>query len=184
MTVFLVSREFKNDRANTAFWSGGWGNMESGFSQATREYMIKIIELSEFSADFILGHFILFCHFPILLIPYIDTLHSMMLFWLRPSRQIRPPIFSLKQTRLRKRMIRKYFCLYILILVLFVGCIVGPAIAAYHVPDQIAPGLTGFVHNLFQPRNVNQNDTGLQMSTYLNHYYTETPSLATWSTKY
>ena len=184
MTVFLVSREYKNDRANTAFWSGGWGNMESGFSQAVREYMIKIIELSEFSADFILGHFILFCHLPILLIPYIDTLHSMMLFWLRPSRQIRPPIFSLKQTRLRKRMIRKYFCLYILILILFVGCIVGPAIAAYHVPDQIAPDLTGFAHNLFQPRNVNQNDTGLQMSTYLNHYYTQTPSLATWSTKY
>ena len=183
MTVFLLSREYKNDHSNAAFWNGQWSSTGSAFTQACREYTAKIIEMSEFAADFVLGHVILICHAPILIIPGIDTLHSIMLFWLRPSRQIRPPIFSLKQTRLRKRMVRKYMTLYVLILVLFAGCIIGPAVAASHVPDQLASSLTGVGHNLFQPRGVNQNDTGLQMSTYSGHYFTQTPTMATWSTK-
>ena len=183
MSVLLLTREYKNDHANTAFWTGSWGGADNAFQQCCREYLVKIMELSEFSADFILGHIILLTHFPLLLIPGIDRLHSMMLFWLKPSRQIRPPIFSIKQTRLRKRMVRKYFVLYVLILILAAGCIVGPAVAAAYVPDRIASNLTGAGHNLFQPRNVNQNDTGISMSTYAGHYYTQTPSIKAWSTK-
>ncbi|CCF58979.1 hypothetical protein KAFR_0F03830 [Kazachstania africana CBS 2517] len=181
-TVFLLTREYKNDNSNTAFWTGKWGTTESGFAQATREILVKVIELSEFAADFVLGHFILFCHAPLLIIPGMDRLHSIMLFWLRPSRQIRPPIFSIKQTRLRKRMVRKYFCLYALILICFAACIVGPAVGAAYVPDQIASTLTGAAHNLFQPRNQNNNDTGTKLVTYSGHYYTSTPSMRTWST--
>ncbi|CCK70138.1 1,3-beta-glucan synthase KNAG_0D03920 [Huiozyma naganishii CBS 8797] len=183
MSLLLISREYKNDQANSAFWTGRWGTTETSALRYFREYVVKIIELSEFAADFVLGHTILLTHFPVLVIPGIDKLHSIMLFWLKPSRQIRPPIFSLKQTRLRKRMVRKYFCLYIAVLLGFAACIVGPAVAAAYVPDRIAPHLTGAGRNLFQPRNVNQNDTGLSITTYSAHYYVSTPSMKTWSTK-
>ena len=185
MTVFMLTREFKNDRANTAFWTGKWYGKGLGymaFTQPSRELAAKVIEMSEFAADFVLGHTILLCQLPIILIPQIDKFHSIILFWLKPSRQIRPPIYSLKQARLRKRMVRKYSSLYFLVLVLFVVCIAAPAVASSHVPLTIGSSLTGLAHNLFQPRNESNNDTGLQMSTYLSHYYTHTPSLKTWST--
>ncbi|CAR25971.1 ZYRO0A12518p [Zygosaccharomyces rouxii] len=186
MTTFMLSREFKNDRSNTAFWTGKWYGMGFGamaWSQPYRELCAKTVEMSEFAADFILGHVILFVHFPILLIPQIDKFHSIMLFWLKPSRQIRPPIYSLKQNRLRKRMVRKYSYLYYGVFILFAACIVGPAVASSHVSKTIGSSLTGTFKNLVQPRNTSNNDTGKQMSTYVSHWFTSTPSLKTWSTK-
>ena len=184
MTILLLTREFKNDSANTAFWTGKWYGKGLGWaawSQPSRELTAKVIELSEFAADFVLGHIILICHLPFLLVPQIDRFHSVMLFWLKPSRQIRPPIYSLKQARLRKRMVRKYASLYFLILVIFAACIIGPAVASSHV-HSIGKSLTGVAHNLFQPRNLSNNDTGFGISTYKSHYFTTTISMKTWST--
>ncbi|CCE65261.1 hypothetical protein TPHA_0K01270 [Tetrapisispora phaffii CBS 4417] len=185
MSTFLLTREFKNDHSNTAFWTGKWYGSGMGYSawtQPSRELCAKVIEMSEFAADFVLGHILLFCQAPLLLIPRIDSFHSMMLFWLKPSRQIRPPIYSLKQARLRKRMVKKYISLFVAVLVLFLVVIIAPAVASNYVADDVASSLTGAFHNLLQPRNVSNNDTGYQMSTYLSHYYTHTPSLRTWST--
>jgi 1,3-beta-glucan synthase len=185
ISTFMLTREFKNDSANTAFWTGKWYGKSLGWAAVTqpgREFLAKTIELSEFAADFILGHFILFCQFPLILIPLIDRWHSVMLFWLKPSRQIRPPIYSLKQAKLRKRMVRKYLSLYLLILVIFAGAIVGPAVASSYVPKDLGSTLTGAFSNLFQPRDQDNNDTGPSFSS-LSHYYTSTPSLSTWSTK-
>lgn len=185
MTALLLTREFKNDHANTAFWTGKWYGKGMGYmawTQPSRELTAKVIELSEFAADFVLGHVILIFQLPLILIPNIDKYHSVMLFWLKPSRQIRPPIYSLKQTRLRKRMVKKYCCLYFLVLAIFVGCIVGPAAASTNFKNQIGLTLKGVVHNLFQPKHTDNNDTGSQLSTYRSHYYTHTPSLKTWST--
>ena len=185
MTVLLLTREFKNDHANTAFWTGKWYSTGLGYmawTQPTRELTAKVIELSEFAADFVLGHVILIFQLPVICIPKIDKFHSIMLFWLKPSRQIRPPIYSLKQARLRKRMVRRYCSLYFLVLIIFAGCIVGPAVASAHVSKDLGSGLKDTFHNLVQPRNVSNNDTGFQMSTYKSHYYTHTPSLKTWST--
>ncbi|AQZ09544.1 GSC2 (YGR032W) and FKS1 (YLR342W) [Zygosaccharomyces parabailii] len=186
MTTFMLTREFKNDRSNTAFWTGKWYGMGIGamaWSQPYRELCAKTIEMSEFAADFVLGHTILFAQFPVLCIPYIDKFHSIMLFWLKPSRQIRPPIYSLKQSRLRKRMVKKYSWLYYTVFCLFVACIVGPAAASSHVSKTIGSGVTGTFKNIVQPRGKDNNDTGYQMSTYVSHWYTSTPSLKTWSTK-
>lgn len=185
ITVFMLTREFKNDHSNTAFWTGKWYGAGLGYmawTQPSRELAAKVVELSEFAADFVLGHILLFCQFPLLCIPGIDKFHSIMLFWLKPSRQIRPPIYSLKQTRLRKRMVKKYSALYFLILLIFAACIVGPAVASSRVPSNIGTSLTGTFRNLVQPRNKTNNDTGSQISTYASHYYTHTPSLKTWST--
>ncbi|KAH3679853.1 hypothetical protein WICMUC_000596 [Wickerhamomyces mucosus] len=185
MTVLLLTREFKNDGANNAFWTGKWYGKGMGWramTQPSRELAAKVIELSEFAADFVLGHTILFCQFPLVLVPLIDRWHSMMLFWLKPSRQIRPPIYSLKQARLRKRMVRKYLALYILILIVFVVCIAAPAVASKFVSKDIGQQITTQYGLLVQPRGNNNNDTGPSFST-ISGYYTSTPSLSTWSTK-
>lgn len=80
-----LTREFKTDESNIAFWTGKWYSMGwHSFTQPGREFLCKITELSMFAADFILGHFLLFFMVPIIVIPKVDTLHSMMLFWLLP----------------------------------------------------------------------------------------------------
>lgn len=48
-------------------------------SQPAREFVVKIIELSLWSSDLLLGHFLLFMMTPPILIPYIDRLHAMVL---------------------------------------------------------------------------------------------------------
>jgi 1,3-beta-glucan synthase len=71
------------------------------------------------------------------------------------SRQIRPPIYSLKQNKLRKRRVIRYAILYFVLLVIFVGLLVGPLLAKDHIhftpPDSLA--------ELIQPVGFNNNDT-------------------------
>lgn len=83
--ALALTREFKSDSSNIAWWTGKWYNMGwHSLSQPGREYLCKITELSFFAADFVLGHFVLFVMLPVIAIPYVDKLHSVMLFWLRP----------------------------------------------------------------------------------------------------
>ncbi|ODV84609.1 glycosyltransferase family 48 protein [[Candida] arabinofermentans NRRL YB-2248] len=188
MTLLFLTREFKNDQANVSFWTGKWygsGLGHAAWTQPAREFCAKIIELSEFAGDFMLGHCLLFCQGPILLIPMIDRWHSLMLFWLKPNRQIRPPIYSLKQSRLRKRMVRKYATLYSVVLVMFVVIIAAPAVVGSMKSVDIeksAGDLPDFAEGLFQPRHQNNNDTGYGSSGTTHHWTTKT-SLKTWSTK-
>ena len=81
ISVFL-SREFKHDETNRAWWTGKWygrGLGAAALSQPAREFIVKIIELSLWSSDFLIGHFILIMLTPALLVPYIDRLHSILL---------------------------------------------------------------------------------------------------------
>lgn len=165
LTLAFLTREFKNDKANTAFWTGKWYGTGLGWAamtQPAREFCAKTIEMSEFAGDFILAHIILFVQLPLLFVPLIDRWHSTMLFWLKPSRLIRPPIYSLKQAKLRKRMVRKYCTLYFLILVLFVIIIAAPAVASRFIDATLGSTLSGTFQGLFQPRHVKNNDTGKQ----------------------
>jgi 1,3-beta-glucan synthase len=89
--TLALTREFKGDQANIAFWTGKWYSMGwHSMSQPAREFLCKITELTMFAADFVLGHIILFIMFPIILIPQVDKLHSLMLFWLRPRYVLLP----------------------------------------------------------------------------------------------
>lgn len=99
-------------------------------SQPGRELLCKITELGFFSADFIFGHILLFIMCPVILIPYVDKAHSVMLFWLRPSRQIRPPIYTAKQTKLRRRRVIRFSVLYFFLLVVFIAILAGPMAAS------------------------------------------------------
>lgn len=157
-----LTREFKADASNLAFWSGKWYGLGlHAFSQPGRELLCKVTELGMFSADFILGHFILFIQLPFLLIPYIDTAHSMMLFWLRPSRQIRPPIYSAKQSKLRKKRVVRFAVVYFFILIIFLGLIVAPSqIGSMILSEGIKKSLDiKFAPGLLQPDDYPLNNT-------------------------
>jgi 1,3-beta-glucan synthase len=124
ISVFL-SREFKHDETNRAWWTGRWygrGLGLSALSQPAREFVVKIIELSLWSQDLLLGHFLLFMITPPIFVPYFDRLHSYCLckwyfrfpydgfltplpVWLRPSKQIRAPLYTFKQQRIRRRIV-------------------------------------------------------------------------------
>ncbi|KAF1956695.1 beta-1,3-glucan synthase-like protein [Byssothecium circinans] len=154
-----LTREFKSDTSNIAWWTGKWYTMGwHTISQPGREFLCKICELGMFAADFILGHFLLFFMLPLLLVPYADKFHSVMLFWLRPSRQIRPPIYSLKQTKLRRRRVVRYAILYFVLLVVFVALIAGPIIVGKM--DFMKNMTKDFsIMDLMQPAGLNNNDT-------------------------
>ncbi|KAL2356035.1 1,3-beta-glucan synthase component-domain-containing protein [Cryomyces antarcticus] len=154
IVALALTREFRADTSNIAWWTGKWYSMGwHSMSQPGREFLCKITELGMFAADFILGHILLFFMLPPLLIPYVDKFHSVMLFWLRPSRQIRPPIYSLKQSKLRKRRVIRYAILYFVMLVIFIALIVGPIVAGKYLGGISIP------MNLLQPTGLNHNDT-------------------------
>ena len=184
LTIFLLTREFKHDSSNRAWWSGKWYSAGLGWmtmTQPLREFVCKIVEGSHFAADFVLGHCLLFVQLPLLCIPMIDRWHSMLLFWLRPSRQIRPPIFSLKQNKLRKRMVRKYATLYFGLLLLFLILIIAPAVAGKSMDtSSITKNLPEFAKGLVQPTGQDNNDTGDNAPSTVE---TVTPVISNWSTK-
>jgi len=153
-----LTREFKSDTSNIAFWTGKWYSMGwHSMSQPAREFLCKITELGMFAGDFVLGHILLFLMLPIIAIPHVDKAHSVMLFWLRPSRQIRPPIYSTKQSKLRKRRVWRYAILYFTLLVLFVALLVGPIVAGSNILT--ASLVKDIPMNLYQPVGLHNNDT-------------------------
>jgi 1,3-beta-glucan synthase len=155
--ALALTREMKTDTSNIAFWTGKWYSMGwHSLSQPAREYLCKITELGMFAGDFILGHMLLFIMLPVIVVPHVDKAHSMMLFWLRPSRQIRPPIYSMKQSKLRKRRVLRYAILYFVMLVVFVALLVGPIVARKQI---LAATSSLDPMELFQPYGQNNNDT-------------------------
>lgn len=81
ISIFLT-REFKHDETNRAWWTGTWYGRGLGthaMSQPAREFIVKTIELSLWSGDFVLCHFILLILLPFTLIPFGDRLHATML---------------------------------------------------------------------------------------------------------
>merc|ERR1712230_317677 len=153
--ALCLTREFKQDSSNIAWWTGKWYSMGwHSMSQPAREYLCKITELGFFAADFILGHCLMFIMLPALCVPYIDKFHSVMLFWLRPSRQIRPPIYSLKQSKLRKRRVVRYAILYFSLFVLFLVLMIAPTVVRQL---GITPELD--IMQLQQPNDWKNNDT-------------------------
>ncbi|ORX62604.1 glycosyltransferase family 48 protein [Hesseltinella vesiculosa] len=142
ITIFLLTREFKHDGANCGWWTGKWYGRGVTTSQPLREYLCKIVELSEFAGDFILCHMILFTLSIFCLIPYVNRAHSLMLFWLRPSKQIRAPILTSRERRTRRRVAITYGILFILMFLLFIGLIGVPLVLGKTLLDMISFDIT------------------------------------------
>jgi len=157
--ALTLTRELKTDQANIAFWTGKWYSMGwHSISQPAREYVCKITELGMFAGDFVLGHMLLFTMLPVIIVPQIDKIHSVMLFWLRPSRQIRPPIYSLKQSKLRRRRVWRFALLYFVMLIVFLALLIAPIVAGNMITN-LTKGISIPMH-LLQPINQSNNDTG------------------------
>jgi len=124
-----LSREYKHDETNRAWWTGKWygRGLTHAWSQPAREFVVKIVEMSLWSGDFLLGHFLLLLMTPIICIPYIDKLHATLLFWLAPSKQIRAPVYHAKQKRQRRAIVIKYGIIYVIAMAIFVILIAIPA---------------------------------------------------------
>jgi hypothetical protein len=102
LIAVVLSREFKHDETNRAWWTGRWYGRGLGthvFSQPAREFVVKIIELSLWTSDVLIGHILLFMLTIPLMIPYIDRIHATMLcmfaLFVTPCRPLMEPIFSL-----------------------------------------------------------------------------------------
>lgn len=72
------------------------------------------------------------------------------------SRQIRPPIYSLKQSKLRRRRTIRYAILYFTLFILFIVLIVAPMIAGKFIGNL---SVKSFPMQLLQPTNLKNNDT-------------------------
>ncbi|CAO3660310.1 hypothetical protein G6F70_006192 [Rhizopus microsporus] len=140
LSIFLT-REIHHDATNRTWWSGNWRSSKVG-GLAAREYVCKIVEMSVFTADFILGHFILFLLFPITLIPSIDKIHSLILFWLRPSKQIRPAVLPTKERRKRKQTVMVYGPIFLFMLLWFIALII--------VPPKVIPQFSDRYHHIIK----------------------------------
>lgn len=78
VTSLVLSREFKHDESNRAWWTGVWYGRDLGihvFSQPAREWIVKIVELSLWTSDFLICHLIYFFLALPTLVPYIDRIH-------------------------------------------------------------------------------------------------------------
>ena len=84
--------------------------------------------MTEFSTDFILGHVILFFLSLFIVIPYVNTAHSLMLFWLRPSNQIREHIWTAKERKNRRRVAITYGIMFYTMFLLFIGLVAVPMV--------------------------------------------------------
>lgn len=149
------------------WWNRGLGG--AAWSQPVREFIVKIVEMSLFAADFLAGvsrapfpiaeaaeadppvsspapaplpphpslphprhrhdalDHALYVHSSFLDLSTVDAnLLASLPVWLRPSKQIRSPIFSFKQRALRRKIIFKYGVLYACVFAFFAALIVLP----------------------------------------------------------
>ena len=164
VTHLLLTREFKNNKSHLAWWNGKWYKTGLGWNvvlQPLREFIVKIMEASYFSADFFLGHLLLYFQIPIVFFPFIDYWHSILLFWLRPKQVIwNKRLHSKKYILTRRRIIVGYCMIYFSLLLLFVFLLVTPILAVRFIPDLDFHFNIGILENLIQPTMNNNNDTG------------------------
>lgn len=78
----FLTREYKHDETNRAWWTGKWygrGLGTSAMSQPAREFIVKIVEMSLWTSDFLLAHLLLIILTVPLLLPFFNSIHSTML---------------------------------------------------------------------------------------------------------
>ena len=165
VTILLLNREIKDEKSNKAWWTGSWLTSGLGwhvFTQPFREFVCKIIEMSYFALDFLISHFILLCQIPVLFIPYIDTIHSMLLLWLKPENMLKKPIYSPSKRRMRFRITITYFTLFFFNIFSICSVIIVPLVLTkfFNVDfDQYMPEI---ITSLFQPVEMVNKRKGLE----------------------
>lgn len=164
LTILFISKEFRHDKSNRSWWSGKWLGSGHGwyvFTQPTREFFCKLMEMSYFAGDLLIGHMILIVQFPILFIPYIDKWHSLMLFWLNPGSLLKSRILSSKKRRARNFAASLYLFIFCFAIAFLTAVFSLPYILTYanidldyHVP--------GFLLDMKQAYTMKNTGKGLK----------------------
>ena len=168
----LLSKELPHGRVNKAWWSGKWINAKLGLlivTQPFRELIIKTMESCYFVADIILGHGILYAQLPILMIPFIDVWHTFMLFWLKPSDQLRPRLLSKAQRNWRKFHIKLLIVLFGMSALFFAAIFSVPSVVGYLELD-LEEWVPEFLEPLLQPYQAIDSRKGLRKGYTTRHY--------------
>lgn len=181
---FCLSKESNGWETNAAWWSGRWIHRNFGwhvFSQPLRELGLKVVELNMFAYDFFVGHVLLYCLSVFLLVPYIDKVHSLMMFWhVRSSSWDRIITHELpkRQRSRRNRRVWTSVVLFAALLVANITILIAPYLTRTYwqfltrsIPKIAAP--------LIHPNDQDQNDTGTRAPL---SYFSGTSPLKTWST--
>ncbi|KAK6453875.1 1,3-beta-glucan synthase component [Scheffersomyces xylosifermentans] len=172
ITAAVISKEFRHDRANRSWWSGNWITAGLGWnilSQPLREFICKTTEMSYFAGDLITGHLILFAQIPILIIPYADKWHSLMLFWLKPESEVRPRVLSKKQKRNRRAAAYLYSLLFLLSFCLFAIIFILPLVATSWFDVDFEQFIPEQLRDLIQPFTIVNSRKGLHKGIIRNH---------------
>lgn len=162
-TLYLtLSRELEEGLANLAWWSGRWGGRGLGklkFTQPLREFIVKVCELLQFAQDFLLGQTLLLILSIPLLVPCIDRIHTIMLFWTKVNRPFYSPLLSQKDRVEKAKTISKFMVVFLVINLILVTLVIAPIITAMFVPNlrDVVPRV---LKVLIQPVNQLNNDTG------------------------
>jgi 1,3-beta-glucan synthase len=65
----------------------------------------------------------------------------------------------MKQSKLRRRRVVRFAILYFVLLVVFLGLIIGPAVAGKNIPSTLLTDMSPMLSGLVQPVGFNNNDT-------------------------
>ncbi|KAI5963564.1 GSL2 [Candida pseudojiufengensis] len=171
ITILFVSKEFRHDRSNRSWWSGKWATAGLGWyiiTQPLREFICKLTEMSYFAGDLFAAHLILYAQFPILLLPYADKWHTLMLFWLKPGNQIRPRILSKHQKKKRRVQANLYLILFIFSIILFASIFVVPIVVRKYFDLDFTHLLPDFL--MTQPNVFLASKKGLLKGLEVKHY--------------
>jgi 1,3-beta-glucan synthase len=156
VTALLLTKELKNNHVNSSWWTGSWAKSELGWllmTQPVREFVCKVMEMSYFAMDFALGHWLFFIQTPLVLIPYVDKWHSMMVFWLKPGQSsLSDPLVKPTSPRKKqRRLIIRYSMLYTLVMLMFLGALLGPSFIPRQLKTDIAEFADSFYPGIVRP---------------------------------
>lgn len=163
--LVCLSKELKDDFSNRAWWSGKWLSKKLGWlaiTQPFRELVVKVCEMSLFSYDFILGHLLFMAMVPFIFIPFIDKVHSTMIFWLKPSKQFRGQILSAKQKTQRKWRLLRYCLFFLLVQAFLTSSILIPILLKDFITVDVRLMVPTQFQELVQPLIQKNNDTGAE----------------------
>lgn len=168
ITIFCLSKELKSSQPSLSWWSAMWIKQGLGWNiliEPFREYICKCMENTYFAADFFLSHALLYCLVPFCFVPFIDSFHSMVLFWLKPNDLSLKKVYYAYKDKERKKTktIKGLFLFFFIFSVIIVFGVVPLIINHMNIMETlIEPNVTTLplIDGIIQPHLQNNNDTG------------------------
>lgn len=147
--TLLLPRQRPSNQSNDIWWSGKWQNSHLTWQHVLIpiiELITKSLETTQFSTDYLSIHFLLAIQAPLVLIPYIDSAHSMLLLWLRPEFSIGP--LPARYARQQRYSALKYGLLFATTLTTLACFIALPFLLPSHISSHLTTIISEYWPNL------------------------------------